>query len=281
MPEETASVIGQWTAMAMAWGQNGPPLRPNAEDVGHFQRTVELWQAHHPHRPPRPLILGVTPELYRLRWPAGTEVRGIDRTEAMIVQVWPGPRDAAIHADWLHIPFADASMDLVLCDGGLHLLAHPGEQRTLARKLAAVVAPGGYCVFRLFVPPDPQETAEAVIADLLAGRIPDLNYLKLRLATAMQPGPAAGVSLDAVWHLLHALEPDQAALARRLGWAPEHLAVIDAYRGSPARYHFVDVDTAVALFCTATDRAFELQRIDLPEYRLGRQCPTLTFLRTA
>ncbi len=140
-------------------------------------------------------ILGVTPELYYLPWPAGCDLLAVDRSRAMIDGVWPGAAAQAVEGDWLRMPLAPASRDLVVCDGGLILLRFPGEHEMLIEKLHEIIPSGGRCVFRLFVPPAERESVEEIIAALRAGQIANLNILKLRLAMALQPSTAEGVAV--------------------------------------------------------------------------------------
>lgn len=307
-----------WPHIARQWSQVGPPLRPAAEDVAVFSRIVADWsegtltaeaqrsqrggktfsslrplrpgdepfRAERPgsspsemRRPPRALILGVTPELYRLPWPAGADVLAADHTQEMIDAVWPGPREAAIHADWTALPLPDGSRDIVLCDGGIHLLTHPQAHEQLVRSVRRVLAPGGVCVLRLFVPPAQREAPGTVLQDLAAGRMSSLNVLKLRLAMSMQPSPGEGVQLSGVWDAVHRAEPDSERLAARLGWTLEHLLAINTYRDCPRRYHFVSVDEVRALFC-ASPGGFAMESVHVPTYELGERCPIVVFRRS-
>src|SRR5688500_18216646 len=132
---------GQWPKVAAAWELVGSPLRPDAEDVALVKAASDDWGSA-TSRPPRVLILGVTPELYGLAWPTGSLVRAVDRTKQMLSEVWPGDPKDAVHADWLEMDWPDDSFDLVLCDGGWSLLDLPG-QHMLARRLAKIIAPDG------------------------------------------------------------------------------------------------------------------------------------------
>lgn len=279
-PEQPSFEAGQWPSVARIWHQLGSPLRPVEADLAFCRAALADWVAEAGGRPPRALILGVTPELYRLPWPEGSIIRAADRTEAMIRCVWPGEPAQVLQADWRRLDWPPASFDLVLCDGGLHLLDHPRGQGELVAGLARLLAPGGACVFRLFVPPAAPESPEAVLAALFAGAIPDLNCLKLRLGMALQAGPTEGVALQEVWQRLHAAAGDWPGLAARLGWPLDHLLAIEAYRASPACYHFVSAAEAEALFCGGPDPAFQLLRADTAAYPMGAQCPTLVFRRT-
>lgn|SRR5690606_13502793 len=267
--------LQHWEGMALAWEHAGSPLRPATEDVEVFQRFANEWIER--RRVPRVLLLGVTPELYRLAWPEGRDFVAVDRTPTMIERVWPGRADEVVRAGWLDLPLPPASRDLALCDGGLHLLDYPRGQQTLADRLHAVVAPGGRVILRLFVPPENPESAEEVLADLSAGRIANLNLLKLRLGMALQGSPESGVAVKSVWAALHEAVPDREGLARRLGWSAEQLATIDAYRESAARYHFVSLEQATALFCA--DGRFVFRGHHRPAYVLGERCPLVVFER--
>jgi hypothetical protein len=48
------------------------------------------------------------------------------------------------------------------------------------RLLAGALSEDGLCILRLYVPPVRRESPDAVFDDLLGGRIPNLNILKLR-----------------------------------------------------------------------------------------------------
>lgn len=116
---------GQWPEVARDW-PFGPPLRPALPDVtlvcnalSHLRLAAD--------RPLRVLIMGVTPEIYHLRWPDGCTARAIDWTPAMIEHVWPGLREHVALDDWRKMPFPAGSFDVVTCDGGLNLLQYPDD----------------------------------------------------------------------------------------------------------------------------------------------------------
>ena len=210
---------GQWAAMARKWTLFGPPLQPSPQDVRFCEKAIGTWRGH--GRAPRVLLLGVTPELYGLSGLEGTDFLAVDRTMEVIEAVWPGPREAARCEDWLEMRLPAGSRDIVLCDGGLNLLAYPGEQHRLASILRGVLAEGGLCILRLYVPPAERETRDAVLADLMEGRIPSVNMLKLRLWMALQESPSQGVELDTVWRTVHGAAGTLEELAARVGWPLE------------------------------------------------------------
>lgn len=267
---------GHWPAVARLWRQVGPPLRPAGQDIGFCSDAVGEWVRQ--RGAPRVLLLGVTPELYRLAWPKGTDFLAVDRTQAMIDTVWPGPKEAVQRTDWLALALPDSSRDVVLCDGGLHLLAYPQEQRWLVRLLRGVLSDRGLCILRLYVPPPQRESPDAVLKDLLEGRIANLSILKLRLGMSLLDSVAEGVELGTVWQAIHQVAPDLERLASRIGWPVEHMLAINTYRGSTARYYFVTVEQVSDLFC-GSPGGFEVLRLCVPSYELGQQCPTIVFQR--
>ena len=268
---------GQWAKVARNWKLHGPPLRPSLEDLRFSEEAVGAWRGQ--GSPPRVLLLGVTPELYRLSWKRGTDFLAVDHTMEVIEAVWPGPRAAVRCEDWLEMKLPAASRDIVLCDGGMNLLAYPAEQRRLASILRTVIAEEGLCILRLFVRPAERETRDAVLADLMAGRIANMNVLKLRLWAALQESPSQGVELDTVWRTVQGAAGNLEELASRLGWSLEETLFINAYRGSTNRYWIGTVDEVAKIFCQDVG-GFELTNTRVPSYEGGRQCPTVVLRRT-
>jgi phenylacetate-CoA ligase len=265
-----------WPVMARQWSLIGPPLRPSAQDVAFCTAEMQRWVAV--RGVPRAMILGVTPELYHIPWPNGTSLLAVDRTQNMIDTIWPGPSSTAICADWIEMPVKNGSRDLVLCDGGNLLFSFPDEFGKLVRTMQRVLAPGGLCMFRLFVPPAQRETPEAVLHDLLEARVANLNILKLRLAMALQEDSTQGVPLGRVWDELHKTAPDLTVLAAKIGWPPENLLAINTYRDCASRYYFHSVAEVRQLF-TENPGGFTLEGVNVPDYELGDRCPTVVFRR--
>ena len=280
-PDETGApprpdVLDHWPGIAEHWRQIGPPLRPTEQDIQYCLDAAQGWIRR--QGVPHVLLLGVTPELYRLPWPKGTDILAVDRSQAMIDAAWPGPKDAVRCMDWLAMELPDASRDLAFCDGGLHLLSYPEQQRRLARLLRNVLSDHGLCILRLYVPPPRCEPPQAVLDDLLKGAIPNVNVLKLRLAMSLLDDCARGVELGKVWQVLHQVAPDLNELASRIGWQPESMLSIEPYRGSKLRYYFVTVDQVKNMFCR-NPGGFEMCRLCTPSYESGKQYPTIVFRR--
>lgn len=275
-PNVIPAAAGHWQDIARLWEQVGPPLRPSDQDIAFVKDAIGSWARD--NGAPRALILGVTPELYHLPWPNGTDVLAVDHTQSMIDTIWPGPRNAVICADWTTMPLQTCSRNIVLCDGGVNLLAYPREHNQFVRTLHRVIASDGLCIFRLFIPPEERETSNEVLQDLLDAKIPNLNLLKLRLWMALHEDITKGIQLKQVWNAIHQVAPDFNRLASQIGWPVEHLLAINTYRNCSTRYYFIDLGDVCHLFCESPG-GFTLEAVHVPTYELGEQCPTVVLRR--
>jgi len=245
-----------WPAHARSWALLGPPLRPSPEDVATYERVVAGRVA------PRALLLGVTPELATMTWPAGTALTAIDRSPTMIGALFPTRAGEAIAAEWTAIPRPDAAFDVILGDGAVTCFTFPEGHAALGLELRRVLAPGGEVVLRLFASPARAETLDDVARDLRAGAIAGFHALKWRLAMAI-PGADRRVRVTDILAAFDAIVPDRAALP----WRAEVVGTIDNYRGSEAAYSFPTVEAQVAAL------GVPLTAIHTPTYELGDRCP--------
>ena len=146
IPDAATPPLPHWEALARRWAQITPPLRPGPEDVAGYWRFAEAWIKR--HGAPRVLLMGVTPELYQLPWPAGRTFLAVDRLKVMLDHIWPGRPDETLQADWAEMPLPPASYDLALCDAGMTLVDYPhGQRRVIDRKVSGgktfVITDGG------------------------------------------------------------------------------------------------------------------------------------------
>lgn len=259
-------MTGHWPSIADRWAQVGPPLRPSSADVKVFASLIPNGS------PCRAIIFGVTPELVKLPWPTGSAVLAVDHTEPMIRAVWPGPPSHAVLADWRSLPVRRESLDLALCDGGLHLLNYPDGQLKFVSQVSSCLRSGGRFGLRLFLPPAKPEPEETVISDLVTGRIPNLNVLKLRLGHSLCQSSEVGVAVRDLYQRVEALAPSLGDLAIRLGWKLDHLRAIESYRESLSRYHFINLEQTAALFGNVAG-SLKLEKIVPGKGILGSQCP--------
>ena len=262
-----------WSRNARQWSLIGPPLRPGPEDVVGYEAAVREWHGT-AGRPPRALLMGVTPEIATMRWPDRTEIVAIDHSLPMILSVWPGPAvpvSGAACGDWTRLPLADGSRDLAIGDGCLSAMRFPEQYEGTLQAVHRVLAPGGRLVLRFFCRPETGEQLENVFDDLWAGRIGNFHVFKWRFAMAVHGTLAEGVILSELWRIWKREVPEPGRLAERLGWPIDVIGTIDAYRDVASRYTFPTLPEAKAVLATR----FEVVGMHQSGYELGDRCPIL------
>lgn len=266
-----------WRRVAPVFAAIPAPLKPCDADLSILGDAVGGWTQQN-RTVPRVTVLGVTREYHDFPWPEGTDLIAVDRNQAMIDFIWPGPSKTVRLCDWREMCLPDGSSDIAVCDGGLSMLPFPGGIETVARQLTRVIVPGGIFVVRLYTPSDTRESTDHVIDDLEAGRIPNSSVLKVRLWMAVQENAESGMAVRAVWNTLHERVPDLYALARRIGWPEKEVATIEPYEVSNDHYYHPRIEDVVQTFHEHPG-GFELQSITTPSYPAGEHCPTLVFRR--
>lgn len=261
-----------WERFSQTYFLTGPPMRPSAEDLANYWDLASGWIRG--RKIPRVLLLGVTPGLYDLPWPQGTDFLAADSSQAMIDAIWSGPRHAVRCEDWLSLDLPNGSRDIVLCDGGLHLLNYPQRQHELIRFLHRILSEDGLCIFRLFVLPSQRETPDAVIQDLLDGKISGPIALRLRLALSLQNDAKEGVEFGEVYSKLMKEIPDMEKLAAMMGWPMGSTLTINSYKDLKYKYHFLTLQQTIDLFCLDPG-GFHVQQLRTFSYELGQRCPTI------
>ena len=269
--------MSYWSQMnTQAFLSIPPPLRPSAEDLDHYARLSARWQGA--GDAPRLLVLGCTPDFWRLPLPQGTRRLAIDRSPLMLEHLWPGGSAHGMHADWSELPLTDASQDLVLCDGGFTLLDFPGRQRIVAAEIARVLSPGGLLLLRVHPRPSPAEPVDTVIAEFQAGRVANSSELKLRLGAALCEDPRSGTALDQVWQVFHRAVREIDGLPKLSGWPQQDIERMRAYAGCMDRYTFPTLDEQLGIFAAAGS-PFTLLAIERPGGKRGFVSPILALQR--
>lgn len=270
-PAEPRSAPALWESQARQWALLGHPLRPSEQDLAWVQDSIDE-RSRTGTAGPTVLILGVTPELAARRWPDGSTVLATDVSREMIRSVWPDTVDVvrrwAAQADWLALPLAGASCDLVLSDCGFANV--PGvDVAALAASIRRVLRPDGVVTTRMFVRPDEPERADEVWNHLLDGRIGSFAAFKLRLLMALCRDDG-DVRVADGWEWFRSRCPDLEGLAAHLAWPPAEIRTIEAYRGQDTVYWF----PTLAQFRAAIAPAFDERACRWPTYELGERCPT-------
>jgi hypothetical protein len=268
--------FSHWDRQAQQWRNVKAPLRPCAEDLALIEQV--LAERFPNDAALDALMLGVTPELAANSWSPVLDLLAVDNTLAMIRSVWP--KDAAHRAvvcgNWLRLPVRDACMDLAMIDGGLPAISFPQAHRRLASELHRVLNRRGLFVARIFARPDTSESVDDVLAAVRARQIGSFAVFKWRLAMALQGGnPESGVRVDDVWRSCDEHFGPPGVLAEMTGWPVAEISTINAYKGSPAIYHFPSVGEMV----DALAENFECVDEKLGAYELAERCPILVFRR--
>ena len=143
--------------VARVWGVLKSPLRPSTEDVKWFARSIQ------PGDGLRVLIQGATPELVDLA------IR--KRVSRVLSMDWHEPFFRAMQKlgvedwgkveylrnDWRSfVPDLEGSLDVVLGDGSLTMLAFPSEWEEVLESIHRYLVPAGRLILRLpFQPEEP------------------------------------------------------------------------------------------------------------------------------
>lgn len=266
-----------WTPHARQWHKVGPPLRPNEDDLGLMISALEpVFLSHHEKCPIA--ILGVTPELVQLPWPAAVTVHAFDHSEEMIASVWsPHPKvpSAVASASWQKLPIEDGRFCAVVGDGSLNSLPSLGDYDEVLKELRRVMQPGALAVVRCFIRPDQVQTPEEIRQEVMARRIGNFHAFKWCLAMSLTDGPSASVEVAQIHSAFETYFPDRCALAQMTGWPREQIDTIDAYKNSRTRYSF----PTLAQMRTRCAPYFEVKAVDYPGYELAQRFPTLTLQR--
>lgn len=266
--------MGQWPSIARVFLESiGHPLRPINDDLDGFSAFIEPVIQSIVR--PKALILGVTPELYHLLQP-NCHVSCMDHTADMIRFVWPGSGEQVFQSNWLDLESIDELFDLILIDGGLHLLSFHEQQSALVTAITSKLRPGGRFVTRLFTPPHRRETTKNVWRAAHDGSIPSVNHLKIRLLSALQISAESGVELHNVWREIEANRELVNSLEGMPGWSEREITALEAYRDRRAKYSLIFPDQLVTLMEKAGSD-LKLEGLYKPDYLLGDQFPILCF----
>ena len=268
-----------WQRSAKVWKLvAASPQRPVEEDGRLMLRLASPVLAG--QLAPGVLVLGVTPEIVQLPWPAGTTLTALDHSADMIASLWrPNARiDSRVaRARWQSMPVKEGSTSLVAGDGSLNTLPSLRDYPDVLAELVRVLRPGGRLVLRCFLRPEQQEPIEAVAAAAFSGGIRSFSALKWRIAMALDGGSSFSVAVADIRAAFDRLFPDRDRLARASGWELRTLNAIDNYKDLATRFNFPTLTAMRA----AVAPGFELAEVCHGHYELAGQCPTLLFQRTA
>jgi SAM-dependent methyltransferase len=175
----------------------GSPARPDHSDIAcmrtMFRQRIAGWPAS---RRIKVLVLGVTPEIVGMDWPAGTVVTAVDRSEGMIEAFWlgdvPGQR-RLVRADWMALPFEPDTFHFVFGDNVFNAMDYPQGYRDLADAVAKVTRPEGLLIVRVLCQAQPKEDCDEIVKRFRAGELTDYQPFRFRMMTASQASVEEGL----------------------------------------------------------------------------------------
>lgn len=266
-----------WNNVGSDWDLVGPPLRPSLEDTAIMERLVERWHNSSNVTFPQAVILGVTEEIVKMRWPLNTNILAFDREPARIHSLWSHhtvSNAAALCSNWLELPLIDGYADLVLADGSFTLLAFPDDYIKIAHELSRILAPGGIVAVRMYVAPLQLESVDKIFKDLWEGKIGNFNTFKWRLAMALIDPSDFTVSFDEIWKVWHDRMTSSEKLAKALNWPLPVISMIEKYQGCDStRNTYPPLEKVSQLFAPL----FKMEELFIPSYQDGERYPTVCF----
>jgi SAM-dependent methyltransferase len=251
----------------------GPPLKPSSEDVQFVENEVENWSSSHPGKRVRALLLGVTAGIANMRWPEESSLIAVDNSFEMARTVWPGnipSKRRAVCGDWLSLPQAHGSCDVVIGDGSMNCVRYPDGFRALAKSVCGVLRPDGVLLLRSFVRPERKDSLEQVFADLFRCRFPTVNHFKFQLLMAMQRSTEQGIVLDDVYREWVRRKINKDELIALTGWEKQSIRSIEIYEGQDVVHTFPTVSELRSVI----SEFFDEVSIATPGYLLGDRCPS-------
>jgi hypothetical protein len=271
------SANSYWVGLARAYAELRPPLRPSGEDIRFIEETVATYACGHPDDAIQALLLGVTPDIATMRWPASCSLMAIDNSGVMAKAVWPGDvpgKRWAVCGSWLVLPRRESSCDIVIGDGSMNCLRYPDECRAFARSVRAALKPEGILILRCYAQPEVQERPEQVFEDALRGEIPTFTQFKFRLLMAMQRSTREGIAVNGVYRFWAGRKAAESLLISRTGWRKNEIDTMELYRDAVTVHTFPTLAESRAVL----SEFFDETSVSFPSYYDGERCPRLVLM---
>lgn len=263
-----------WSQQSAQWSHVGSPQRPCLEDVAIFSQLLATLNPQTSQ--PLACILGVTPELTQMDWPAQWQTIAVDNSQAMIKQLWrphPSIPASVVTSDWRCFSFVNAQVDLIIGDGITTAMGDIDACTSAFREFRRILKPSGRLILRCFTRPAQVSTLADIQSAVQTQSMTSFGVLKWRLAMALADETSHSIAPAKVLQTFNALFPDRHRLAEQLGCAVEVVNTIDAYQTQAASLIFLTEEALLAQL--SPDFSLE-QRIQ-PSYPLGECCPIYSF----
>ena len=275
-PAYDRSALPYWEARSARW-QVSTPISPLPDDIRFYEANAARYAGEAAGM--SALLLGVTPAIATMRWPASTRLVALDWAGGMLRNVFPRDRVASfahpLRGDWREIPLANACIDLALGDGCYSTFSSFDGPAHVNHEVARVLRPGGRFCLRCHRRADEPIPVPRLFERLLCGELRDLDMFRWLLAMSIHGDSRDGVRLGDVWDAWHEHVPDARQWQDRFGWTGQALANLESWKGSRSRYLFPSLAELHAL----ARADFDLDDCDIPEYEWGEHFPRLTMSR--
>lgn len=142
-----------WQETAKLWHQAKPTYRPSKIEIARLEKYLKQVLKHFSQ--PRVLVLGVTPEIRDLLAKYRLPVTLIDNNPVMIKAVATlvkrkNPKEKTVQADWLKMPFANNSFELIMSDHPTSSI-HYRDFGRFFKELKRVLVPQGYFIIDIHI----------------------------------------------------------------------------------------------------------------------------------
>lgn len=263
-------MTSHWDYQAAQWHLIAPPLRPCSDDIVNYEAIISNIAAERSTNL-LGILLGVTPEITCMNWPAHTRLIAVEQSEAMIQHHWHS-RDSfqCVQGNWFDLPSADNQLDFIIGDGCFTTLDSSNKYTLLLTEIHRALKPGGLFVQRFFI--------NRPIAESLAEvkGFPDANFqiFKWRIAMSLQLSIQQGVALKDIWQAIETFKQEHPLYASCFPtWTKEIVSTTEVYRNSSACYTF---PTLIEITDMA-DRLFTRVSIKIGSYPFAERCPILVY----
>jgi hypothetical protein len=262
-----------WRSIARCYAVFGSPFVPCQEDIRIVQEAVVAQATRKRRGGFSALILGVTPAIAAMNWPADTTITAVDMSQAVIDALWPGDIAGvrqALCASWLAIPGRQSCYNAAVGDGALNVVRFADLPKLIRSVRNALVDSGTFTV-RSYIRPHESESVEAVFDALVGPSGLNVDSFKMRFYLAMQRSTEEGVAVREAFRLLERYGIDHNVMRGRLGWNSAAIEPFLRWPTSDSVYTFPTLEELRA----ALNECFEEVSITYPGYELGHSCPTL------
>ncbi len=269
--------VSYWSSNLAHWHNIKSPLRPSIIDTAIFADLAKNSSLNNGCASTI-LMLGVTPEIASINWPSAATLIAVDNNLTMIKGLWQtNPRrikqSAVINGDWLHLPLADSSIDLVIGDGSFNVQNSSDKYPIFNQEIKRVLKADGILILRHFIRPVVQESLHSIFSELRHGAIGNFHIFKWRLAMALQPSLASGVCLNSIWQTWDNAQINPETLAAELGWPIDEINTINHHAGKKLNFTF---PTLQEIRLSAKPYFSEVS-CNFPDYELGERCPIFLY----